>query len=156
MKPRELVVVCGCIGMSSVGADSAQTLSTYGSPGLIDMPTARVLTDGQVALTANVFGNIARNTFTFPVLPRVHGSFRYGVVRDFSANRPITNIGLFDRSFDVHVQLAFEAETRPALALGLRDFGGTGFLAGEYLVATKSLGDRFTDTGGLARGCWRF
>jgi len=152
MKLRELAVVYGCIGMACVGAVSAQTLSTYGSPGLIDMPTARVLPDGQIALTANAFGNIARNTLTFQVLPRVYGSFRYGVVRDFSANRRITNVDLFDRSFDVHVQLAFETETRPALALGLRDFGGTGILASEYLVATKRFGDRFTVTGGLGWG----
>jgi len=32
----------------------------------------------------------------------------------------------YDHSFDVHFQLATETETRPGVAIGLRDFGGTG------------------------------
>ncbi|MEL6619879.1 MAG: YjbH domain-containing protein [Pseudomonadota bacterium] len=136
-------------GMMWVQAGMAQpqTLSTYGTPGLVDMPTARVLEDGAVALTTNRYGNTVRNSATFQVLPRVYGTFRYSIIRDFDAPRD-----RFDRSFDLHFQIADETPGRPALALGLRDFGGTGVLSSEYLVATRTVGDRLTGTIGLGWG----
>ncbi|MFL4472281.1 YjbH domain-containing protein [Tateyamaria armeniaca] len=84
-------------------------------------------------------------------MPRLYGSFRYGAIREFSG-RAENNGDLFDRSFDIHYQLAFETDRRPALAFGLRDFGGTGVLSGEYFVATKTFGDRLTVTGGMGWG----
>lgn len=152
MKLRYLACVYGCLGLGLASAGSAQTLSTYGTPGLIDMPTAQVLPDGQVALTINRFGNIARNTFTFQLLPRVYGAFRYGVLRDFREARGDLSADLFDRNFDIHIQLRDETARGPAIALGLRDFGGTGVNSSEYIVATKSFGDRFTATAGLGWG----
>ena len=129
------------------GPVSAQTLSTYGTPGLIDMPTAETLDDGEVALTVSGFGNTLRNTFTFQVLPRVYGSFRYSVIRGFTANGD-----LFDRSFDLHYQILTERRNGVGLAVGLRDFGGTGVYQGEYVVATKTIADRFKLTTGMGWG----
>ena len=71
------VFICGLIAALDLsGGAGSQTLSTYGTPGLIDMPTAQVLPDGYVALTTSHFGANQRNTLTFQVLPRVYGSFR--------------------------------------------------------------------------------
>lgn len=126
----------------------SQTLSTYGTPGLVDMPTAEVLNDGDVALTASVFDGALRTTFTFQVLPRVYGSFRYSVVDDFSG----PGADLYDRSFDFHYQILDEARDGFGLAIGLRDFGGTGIYQGEYLVATKTLGNRLKLTSGMGWG----
>lgn len=128
----------------------AETFSTYGTPGLVDLPTAEVLPDGELALTANVFGDTSRNTLTFQMLPRVFGSFRYAIIQDFESVEE--GINQYDRSFDVHVQLAHEGKYRPALAFGLRDFGGTGIYSSEYIVATKTFADRVTVTGGLGWG----
>ena len=58
----------------------------------------------------------------------------------------------FDRSFDVHYQIFDEKQYRPALAVGLRDFLGTGLYSGEYVVATKSVGPKLRLTGGLGWG----
>ena len=41
---------------------------------------------------------------------------------------------------------------RPALAIGLNDFLGTGIYSSEYVVATKTLGDRVRVTGGIGWG----
>lgn len=131
----------------SFPALEAETLTTLGTPGLIDMPSADVLDDGEIALTTNRFGETSRNTATFQILPRVYGTFRYSVIRGFDFGED-----LFDRSFDLHYQIWDETETRPALAFGLRDFGGTGVLSSEYIVATKHLGDRWAVTGGLGWG----
>ncbi|WP_328823168.1 YjbH domain-containing protein [Sulfitobacter sediminilitoris] len=130
-------------------AQSDQTsLSTYGTPGLVETPTARSLNDGELAFTSSLVGPTLRNTVTFQIWPRVSGSFRYtridGAQGDGSAN--------YDRSFDIAFQLLDETDLRPAVALGLRDFLGTGLYSGEYLVATKQFGSRLEVTGGIGWG----
>ena len=137
-----------CLLLAWSGCAWAETLTTYGTPGLIDLPSAYVLDDGEVALTTNRFGNQARNTLTFQMLPRVYGTFRYGIIQGFDDGGARDR---FDRSFDVHYLLVEEGPNRPAIAVGLRDFGGTGIYSSEYVVATKSM-DRFTVTGGLGFG----
>ncbi|MGH1579317.1 YjbH domain-containing protein [Planktotalea sp.] len=126
----------------------AQTLSTYGTPGLVDIPTAEALPDGHLALTTNRFAKISRNTLTFQILPRLTGSFRYSILEGFS----IPSGNLYDRSFDLQYQFMTETAHRPSLAIGLRDFGGTGIAASEYIVATKTFGNRLKVTGGMGWG----
>jgi hypothetical protein len=132
---------------------NAQTLSTYGTPGLIDLPTAEVFSDGELALTTSFFGNNQRNTATFQVLPRLYGTFRYSIIRDFDPGGPQGG-DRFDRSFDLHYQIAEETDRRPAFGIGLRDFGGTGIFSSEYIVATKTFGatGNLKITGGLGWG----
>lgn len=133
---------------------SAQTLSTYGTPGLIDMPTAEVLPDGELAFTAAAVGSTLRGTMLFQFLPGIYGTFRYSFLEYFFS----TSIGyaktgsIYDRSFDLHFQLREESQYWPAVAVGLRDLLGTGLYLGEYLVATKTFADRFSVTGGLGWG----
>lgn len=45
-----------------------------------------------------------------------------------------------------------EGRLRPAVAVGLQDFIGTGIYSGEYLVATKTVADGLTVTGGIGWG----
>lgn len=126
----------------------AQSTSVYGTPGLIETPTAEMYPDGTLAFTSGVLDQTLRATMTFQMLPWVHGSFRYAVIEGFDGE-----IGdRFDRSFDLHFQLREEGRTSPALALGLRDFGGTGIYASEYLVATKTFRDRLKLSGGIGWG----
>ncbi len=126
-----------------------QNLTTYGTPGLIDMPTAEDLPDGNLAGTTSLFRNTNRNTVTFQLLPRVYGSFRYAYMGDFKPG----GVGrLYDRSFDVQFMLQEETATRPAVALGLRDITGTGVYSSEYLVATKTFADRLSLSGGIGWG----
>lgn len=139
-----LCCVCGLLTQAA-----AQNLSTYGTPGLIDMPTAEVLNDGELALTASSFGTTFRSTVTFQMLPWVYGSFRYSIIDGY--NGPIIG-NRYDRSFDLHFQLATETDTRPGIAVGLRDFGGTGIYSSEYIAITKTFADRFTLTGGMGWG----
>ncbi len=143
-----LVIASGVGATGALAQSTGPSLSTYGTPGLIELPTARSLRDGELAFTASLVGPTLRNTITFQILPRISGSFRYARIDGQRSDGSAT----FDRSFDISFQLLDEGDVRPAVALGLRDFLGTGRFSGEYLVATKSLGSRWEVTGGIGWG----
>lgn len=111
------------------------SLNFYGVTGLIDMPSAEMLPDGQVAIGISTFGASTRTTLTFQALPRVQASFRYSGIKD-------ANLSGFDtyrdRSFDVKFLLKRESRYFPALTVGLQDFAGTGIYAGEFVAVTKN------------------
>ena len=128
-----LAALCAMVS----GMASAQSVSTYGTPGLLELPSAEMFDDGTLAFTAAGLRDTGRATMTFQMLPWVHGSFRYAYIKDFDGD-----VGdRYDRSFDIHFRLREESRNAPAVVLGLRDFGGTGLYAAEYIVATKTFRD---------------
>ncbi len=144
---KAALTVCAITSLPSGPAHADPRLSTYGTPGLVEMPTADVMEDGQLALSFSRFADTSKTTLFFQMLPQVYGAFRYSVIDDFSVNG-----ALYDRSFDMHIQLTKETERWPAIAVGLRDFLGTGVFSSEYLVATKSLTPSLRVTAGLGWG----
>ncbi|MEO1139465.1 MAG: YjbH domain-containing protein [Pseudomonadota bacterium] len=126
-----------------------RTTNNYGTPGgLIDMPTAESAPDGELQATVSYFDGFTRTTLSFQITERLSGSFRYSGTRNLSPDFST----FYDRSFDLRFRLIDEGDIRPAVAVGLRDFVGTGVLSGEYVVATKSIGDRLRVTGGVGWG----
>ena len=126
--------------------------NSYGLPGLIDMPSGAVFSDGDLAFTMFISNIGFRSTLSFQVFEGLTASFRYSGV-DLETLAPDRAL-YFDRSFDVHWQL-WEAEGwRPAVAVGIRDIAGTGFYGGEYIVATQNFGenDQVAVTVGLGWG----
>lgn len=153
LKLKKNLVGLGFASVCFVSASAAQDLSTtrlnvLGRPGVIEMPSAEVAPDGQLALSYAKFGNVSRTTLTFQITPRLSGSFRYSGVEGFDD----TFDTYWDRSFDLSYLLLNEGQYRPAVSVGLQDFMGTGLLSGEYIVATKSIGDKLRVTGGLGWG----
>jgi hypothetical protein len=139
--------LCYTLFLGGAWAQNAH-ISTYGTRGLIDMPSAEVLEDGIVLPTLSYASGSLKQTLTFQLTPRISGSFRYAILEGFDGgygNR-------YDRSFDFSYQILSETSHRPALAVGLRDFGGTGIYSSEYLVATKHFSDRLGVTAGLGWG----
>lgn len=142
-----------CMAVPPVFAQAGPEISTgynsYGYPGLIDMPVAKSRPDGELAVTTSSFAGQTRNTLTFQITPRLSGSFRYSVLDDF--NGPDT---LYDRSFSLHYRFVDEniSGLRPAIAVGLNDFLGTGVYSSEYIVATKTLTPRLRFSAGLGWG----
>lgn len=128
---------------------TTSSLTLYGTPGLIEMPTAESLPDGELVSTIARTGDDIRGTLTFQFHPRLTGSFRYAKLPGFNRN---TNSDRFDRSFDIRFQFADETRWRPAMAIGLQDFVGTGVYSSEYIVATKTLSPKLRVTGGLGWG----
>ncbi|GIT92631.1 hypothetical protein JANAI62_31320 [Jannaschia pagri] len=130
----------------------SRSINTYGVPGLIDMPSAEMQPDGELVTSVYILSNgVARTQLTFQLTDRLQGVFRYATLPDF-LQVGSQFIRTYDRSFDIRYQLFREGRLRPAVTVGLQDFGGTSLFSGEYLVATKSLGDRWKVTGGLGWG----
>lgn len=130
-------------------ADGARvSYSTYGTPGLVEMPTAQSLPDAELGTTVTYFENNTRSTIAFQLTPRLTASFRYSALEGLGGMRST----LFDRSFDLHYRIVDEGAVRPAVAVGLRDFIGTGVYSSEYVVATKTVAPNLTLTGGIGWG----
>lgn len=123
-------------------------LNSYGLPGGVDMPSAEMLPDATIAagLSYSTYGR--RMTGVFQITPRVTAALRYSRLHGIDLQRGY----LMDRSADLRVQLLSEEGWRPAVALGLQDFMGTGVYSGEYIVATKNVTDRLQVTAGLGWG----
>ncbi len=133
----------------ALGQDRGITYTLYGTPGLIDMPSAMAANDGQIAATLGFFQGQQRNSFTFQITPRLSGTFRYSSVDDYLG---VGTGAYFDRSFDLRYQIRGEGDWAPAVAVGLQDFLGTGLYSSEYLVASKTLSDSVRVTAGLGWG----
>ena len=137
----------GAFGAQAEDWRSSYTI--FGTPGLIEMPSAGVAPDGEIGMTLGGFALQQRGSFTFQVAPRLSGTFRYSRFDEFTG--PGTD-DLFDRSFDIHYLLMDEGRFRPAFAIGLRDFLGTGLYSSEYVVATKTVTPDLRVTAGLGWG----
>ncbi|WP_083392624.1 YjbH domain-containing protein [Rhodobacter xanthinilyticus] len=142
------LLLCAALGWAGLPA-RADGLSSYGTPGLIDMPSATPVKDGLLIDTLSALPEHYRNSTAFQITPRISGVFRYSILENFGDRG---NPNRYDRSFDLHVQLRDEGQYWPALALGLRDFGGTGLFSSEYVVASKHFGPKWTVTGGMGWG----
>lgn len=150
--PARLLVLLGGLA-SGASADEpfgvSSDLNFYGLPGLIDMPNADMMPDGEIAFSVSNFAGMTRGTLAFQIMPRVVGSFRYSSLQDLDYGGYST---YYDRSFDVRFQLLTETATRPGITLGLQDFVGTGLYSAEYVVATKTFADTVSVTGGIGWG----
>ena len=146
--PQLLLILVFCLNLSGlapavmaqestsiVTPPSRPTLNFYGAPGLIDMPGANVLPNGQIAIGISSFGGQTRTNFTFQFSPRITVTFRYVGIQDWNSDGFDT---YRDRSFDFRYLLIREGRIAPSVSIGLQDLAGTGIYAGEYVVATKS------------------
>ena len=133
-------------------AEMKPTLAFSGVTGLIDMPSGESQPDGAFSVTRSGFGPIGRTTLTFQITPRLSGSFRYTSFRKWDDVIPSPLETNLDRSFDLRYQLIKETDYLPAVTVGIQDIIGTGLMAGEYLVATKSIGSTVKVTAGLGWG----
>ena len=122
------------------------SLNFYGSPGLLDMPSAEMLPDGQFTTSVSWFGGQTRLNLGFQALPWLSASFRYNAIRDWNFGGFDT---YYDRGFDVRFRLFKERRVWPQITLGLQDFVGTGVYAAEYIVATKNIATPALSPGGL-------
>jgi hypothetical protein len=136
---------------AQVGTETS-SYTLFGTPGLINMPTAEVAPDSELAFSYSQFGPNANGTLSFQILPRLSGSFRYTRLENFWNSGPLRGQDFFDRSFDLQYRVLNESKYLPAVSVGIRDFIGTGVYSSEYVVATKSLGDKLRVHGGLGWG----
>jgi len=116
--------------------------SDWGEIGLLQTPTARMAPAGDVRLKISRVAPYTRGTVMLQPLDWFEVGFRYTDISNRLYGPSIagdqTNK---DKSIDLKLRLREETQFWPQLALGLRDFGGTGLFSGEYLVASKRWGN---------------
>lgn len=118
-------------------------INDFGWGGLLQMPSARMFPDGQLSFTTSYVDPYIRYALTFQALPWLEGTFRYTDI----LNRPYGpaffsgNQSYKDRGIDLKIRLSQETRWWPALAVGVRDFGGTGLFGAEYVVTSKRFGN---------------
>ncbi len=111
-----------------------RTRTTYGDLGILEMPSARMAPDGEVAFTVGILNEDQwRLTAAFEILPWLEGTFRYSHIPHFFPD----NDPLYDRSFGLKARLFQETAYTPAVAVGVRDLIGTGIYGAEYVVFSK-------------------
>lgn len=115
--------------------------TTYGDLGLLDMPSARMAPDGEVAVTVGSLQGSQRYNFSFQAFPWLEGSFRYSHISNFPAPGAPPGFSLFDRSLGLKLRLLKEDDILPEFSIGVRDLLGTGVYGAEYMVASKRVGD---------------
>ena len=115
--------------------------SLYGTPGLIEMPSARLQEDGNFSITGTTKNPDDRVTIAFVITPWLEGTARYSVVNGFFDNNLESDGGpLYDRSLGFKLRLLREQTFWPEIAMGMLDVGGTQIFRGEYIVASKRFG----------------
>jgi hypothetical protein len=153
---RGFVVVAVLLGQLWPGFATAQEprfyYNNFGTPGLIEMPDARMAADADLAFTLSHLDGQTRNTLTFQVSPRLSASFRYAALDDVLGPDGTLYDRVLDRSFSLRYRLSDETDYLPAVAIGVDDFAGTGVYSAEYLVATKTLVPALSLTAGIGWG----
>tara|TARA_X000001036_G_C20686708_1_gene807889 strand:+ start:169 stop:2379 length:2211 start_codon:yes stop_codon:yes gene_type:complete len=131
--------------------ERAKSNNSYGTVGLIEIPSARFRDDGDFG-----FGISSENPFNriyskVQILPWMEASVRYteGEHREYTPANPQT---WKDKGFDIKLKVLNERKYLPALALGFTDFGGTGAYSSEFLVASKMIGENLDVTMGIGWG----
>ena len=76
-----------------------ESISLYGTPRLIEMPSAQSAPDGMITSSVTGFGAQQRINFIFQTTPRLSGTFRY---THFEHIRDDASPELWGRSFDLN------------------------------------------------------
>ncbi len=129
---------------------TTQFVNDFGGVGLIQTPTARFAPDGQLHVGGSRVYPYERYFVTIQATSWLEATLRYSSVDnrlysgvpEFSGNQSYK-----DRGLDAKLKLLDEGAIRPALAIGARDFLGTGLFSSEYIVLNKSGGPFDTSFG---------
>ena len=118
------------------------TASDWGNIGLLQTPTARMAPAGEVRFHLSQVFPYTHGTVMFQPVDWLETGFRYTDVSNRLYGPEIAGDQSYkDKSIDLKLRLREESSLGPQLAVGLRDLGGTGLFAGEYLVANKRWGN---------------
>lgn len=146
--PFAILVLSALASLPAAAQTEVPPLNTWGTPGMVDMPSATPMPDGRISGAFTSLGPLSRTAFGFQAGPRVAGGFRYTRAEGLAAG----GADWADAAFDLRLTLLLETAARPAVTLGFQDILGTGLSSGEYLVATKSLGSGIAVSAGLGWG----
>lgn len=132
-------LLSGTLQPGTAAAADFDTLNDLGGVGLLQTPSARFSDVGTFGVGISHIKPYNQIQLFATPTPWLETTFRYTDVTDrafgpveFSGNQSYK-----DRSFGFKLRLIEESERGPAVAIGVQDFGGTGVLGGEYIVASR-------------------
>lgn len=111
-------------------------ISDYGGVGVLQTPSGRFMEDGFMTIGLSSSSPHNKGFATIQLFPWLQTTIRYSEVTDKKYGT-FTDQTYKDRGIDFKLRLSEETRNFPALALGVRDIGGTGIFGSEYLVGTK-------------------
>lgn len=122
---------------------SVYSQMNQGGVGLIQMPTARQNEAGHFSMNYQDSEEYRYWSASLQLFPWMETTVRYTDVRTrlysddpgFSGDQTLK-----DKGIDVKFRLWRESEFLPDVAIGFRDFGGTGFFESEFIAASKRVG----------------
>jgi hypothetical protein len=104
--------------LMSLILSAAPLASDFGTTGLIDIPTARMSSDGTLTTTAAIQSRTNSYAISYQATPWLEGTFRYTGFTDTSYT--------YDRNYEAKLRLWKEDDYLPQVAIGIRDLVGTG------------------------------
>lgn len=113
--------------------------SNWAGTGLMEIPTARVLDDGELR-----FGVAQAHPFRWysgamGVYPGLEVDFRFTELLNIESNSPGSYGNYKDKALDVKYQIFQESKVFPALAVGLHDIQGTQLFPAKYMVFSRQI-----------------
>ncbi|MEC7865456.1 MAG: YjbH domain-containing protein, partial [Pseudomonadota bacterium] len=124
--------------------DVGPTSTRYGGIGLIEIPTARFVKEGNLRLGITSSWPYEVTALTAAPFEWMEATYRYTEIKNqLYSNIPSFsgNQSLKDKGFDFRFRLLEERTYLPQVSIGLRDLAGTGLFSGEYIVASKRFWD---------------
>jgi len=120
------------------------SLMVHGGTGLIQTPTSRMLTDGDLRASYTDNDQYRFWSVTLQLFPWLQSTVRYTDTRTrlyspfpgFSGDQTLK-----DKGIDVKFRLLEESYYLPEVSAGFRDFGGTGFFESEFIGLSKQMGN---------------
>ena len=116
------------------------SFSNYGTVGLVQMPSARFFEEGSIAFTWSHLEPYLRGSIVAYPFSWFEASYQYTDVN----NKLYSDVPAFsgtqsykDKGFDAKFLLSKERRYLPAIAIGIRDVGGSSLFGSEYIVASK-------------------
>ena len=131
--------------------DAAIIASDWGSIGLLQTPTTRMMPAGSALLSYSHTTPYSHYNFAIQPLPWFETAFRYSTDGNVAYGDFAGTQSYLDKSIDLKVRLLKETGLFPDVAVGIRDLAGTGLFSGEYVVANKRFGN-FDFSAGLGWG----
>ena len=130
------------VNLPLLPSDEPQNLpvlaNDWGMSGLLQTPSARTPQAGHISVTANRVWPYTHTTLSLSPFDSLELGVRYTNITNQLYGPSIAgNQGYKDKSSEIKWRMLDETASRPAVAIGLRDPGGTGLFAGEYVVASK-------------------
>ena len=137
-----------CVYSLNISADindykypfSTPSFSNYGTLGLINMPNARFYDAGTLAFSLKKMNPYTRGSLVAYPFNWLEATYAYTDISNvlYSDNFNFSgNQSYKDKGFSTKLKLVTETYNFPAIALGMRDIGGTGIFSSEFLVASK-------------------